>query len=85
MMIFSMLGMLCDWKEYTSEESGETIYFNLRTKKTQKMHPLIERFAKIFHKQRTFAKMLVHSAGQEMDQEQQVSHHHYSIVSLSFP
>lgn len=44
-----------DWRELTNED-GETMYYHLKTKKLQKMHPLLEQYAGLYLKQASYAK-----------------------------
>lgn len=55
-----------EWKELLNED-GETMYYHMSTRKLQKVHPLIERFAQIYHKQRSFTKMLVQGERTDLD------------------
>ncbi len=45
-----------DWRELTNE-NGETMYYHVCTKRLQKLHPLLEQYAGLYHKQASFVKM----------------------------
>lgn len=47
-----------DWKELTNED-GETLYYHMIERRLQKEHPLIERYKKLYHKTRGYAKQVV--------------------------
>merc|ERR1719217_736050 len=55
-----------DWKELINQD-GETMYYHVATRKLQKVHPLIERFSQIYHKQRSFTKMMVQGERNDLD------------------
>ena len=55
-----------DWREVNNED-GETMYYHLRTKRLQKLHPLLEQYSGLYHKQASFVKMS--SSGQSSDMD----------------
>jgi hypothetical protein len=46
-----------DWQEYENE-NGETMYYNKRTKKLQKIHPIIGKYMQYYHKAKAFTKVV---------------------------
>jgi hypothetical protein len=55
-----------DWKELINQD-GETMYYHVATRKLQKVHPLVERYSQIYHKQRSFTKMMVQGERDDLD------------------
>eukprot|EP00392_Amoebophrya_sp_AT5.2_P007683 g7698.t1 len=55
-----------DWRELTNE-NGETMYYHVRTKRLQKLHPLLEQYAGLYHKQASFVKMSGTSQQADLD------------------
>lgn len=51
-----------DWRELINED-GETLYYHTRTKKLQKLHPLLEQYSELYHKQASYVKMSSQAAG----------------------
>merc|ERR1719389_563502 len=47
-----------DWKELTNED-GDTMYYHMIERRLQKEHPLIERYKKLYHKTRGYAKQVI--------------------------
>eukprot|EP00922_Rhytidocystis_sp_ex-Travisia-forbesii_P053622 GHVS01079585.1.p1 GENE.GHVS01079585.1~~GHVS01079585.1.p1 ORF type:complete len:300 (-),score=48.68 GHVS01079585.1:16-915(-) len=41
------------WQEVV-DQSGETVYYNSHQQKLQRVHPLVERFARLYHKHKAF-------------------------------
>lgn len=47
-----------EWRELVNEQ-GETMYYNQEDRRLQKVHPIIEKYGEIYHKQRSYTKQMV--------------------------
>jgi hypothetical protein len=55
-----------EWKEFTADD-GRIMYLNRRTQKLQHIHPVVDKYAQLYGKQKTFSKALLLSSAVEDD------------------
>ncbi|KAF4648696.1 hypothetical protein FOZ61_002323, partial [Perkinsus olseni] len=55
-----------EWKEFTGQD-GSTVYYNTVTRKVQKVHPVIEHYSQLYHKQKTYSKFLLEQIMKDED------------------
>mmetsp|Transcript_5167 Transcript_5167/g.12410 ORF Transcript_5167/g.12410 Transcript_5167/m.12410 type:complete len:447 (-) Transcript_5167:44-1384(-) len=47
-----------EWQQLVNED-GEDVYYNVRERRLQSIHPLIERYQQVYHKARSYTKQMV--------------------------